>query len=692
MASWEEPPLPRSFDSVFYGAAGTSTGDSVDDEFNRVSFLSHFEGANNGVNNAFDDGSADNRTITTAGNMAQGSFGPFCRPDGEWGVSFDGNGDRLRTNSSNLDITTEAFTAEAWIFPVSSMDQYDIIVCMFASSHGSNANQTWSIRAGANNTIEIVTISSGTQTTQSAGTANIGAWNHVALSRNGTTMYAALNGAVTSKSCASSLNGHEYFYIGAADANGSGAYFFNGVISNVRYEIGNARYTSNYTVPTSKLTATTNTKILTCQSNRFVDNSTLNNTFLISGNPAVTAFGPFLTSAVYAPTTGASAYFNASSAILVASPPSFGPQSWTFECWFYFTGDGTYRVLLAQGPANGTDVSEFYRSSDNKLTFQVATSGANRIIMNTAVNVTSNNEWVHCALTHEYTSSSNSTYKIYQNGILGQTLNHTGGYNWASGAGSGRPIVIGRSEWEGDYNSVPSYVQDSRLVVGSVVYTGNFTPPTAPLTAITNTKLLLNMADGQAIDSAAQNNLTLDDNTKISNGQAKFGNTSLLFDGTNDYATTIFKTSFGAGNFTIEYFFRVGSVSTNQNLFQFGGSFLPDDDGGPGLGIRTSRWRLYTGSNTATHHGSAGPSNDTWYHIAVVRNGTTTKLYVDGVETISVSDSYDYSPRKYLLLGGGFDGSYDMNGYMDEFRVSYFARYTSNNFTVPSEPFADKGQ
>ena len=128
---------------------------------------------------------------------------------------------------------------------------------------------------------------------------------------------------------------------------------------------------SNYTVPTSKLTATTNTKILTCQSNRFVDNSTLNNTFLISGNPAVTAFGPFLTSAVYAPTTGASAYFNASSAILVASPPSFGPQSWTFECWFYFTGDGTYRVLLAQGPANGTDVSEFYRSSDNKLTFDI---------------------------------------------------------------------------------------------------------------------------------------------------------------------------------------------------------------------------------------------------------------------------------------------------------------------------------
>jgi hypothetical protein len=45
-----------------------------DDEFNRVSFMSHFDGANNGVNNAFDDGSASNHTITANGNVTQGSF------------------------------------------------------------------------------------------------------------------------------------------------------------------------------------------------------------------------------------------------------------------------------------------------------------------------------------------------------------------------------------------------------------------------------------------------------------------------------------------------------------------------------------------------------------------------------------------------------------------------------------------
>jgi len=52
MVSLEEQPLVNSFNKVFLGAAGTSTGAS-DDQFNRVSFLSHFDGANNGVNNAF---------------------------------------------------------------------------------------------------------------------------------------------------------------------------------------------------------------------------------------------------------------------------------------------------------------------------------------------------------------------------------------------------------------------------------------------------------------------------------------------------------------------------------------------------------------------------------------------------------------------------------------------------------------
>ena len=81
----------------------------------------------------------------------------------------------------------------------------------------------------------------------------------------------------------------------------------------------------------------------------------------------------------------------------------------------------------------------------------------------------------------------------------------------------------------------PLFYSDVRLVKGTAVYSGStYTVPTAPLTAISNTELLLNMADGQAIDSAAQNNLTLFGTAKTSTAQKKFGTASLLLDGTGD--------------------------------------------------------------------------------------------------------------------------------------------------------------
>jgi len=673
MASWEEPPLPRSFDSVFYGAAGGAVALPSDDEFNRVSFLSHFNGANNGVNNAFNDGSTNNYTVTAAGNVTQGSFGPFCRPDGEWGVSFDGNGDKLTlAASSDFAAGTGDFTFETFLFKTetTSSSQYDGIFYS-ATTQRIKFQQSDSI-------IYIQTSARDVAIVNNDQGTFIGVWRHLAVCRSSNTLRTYVDGTLATTI---TLNSDETFGTSSPSVIiGQNAQYFGGVMSNFRYVVGSALHTgSSLTVPTAPLTAVTNTKLLTCQSNRFVDNSASAHTVTPSGNAAVTAFGPFLTSSVYdAAVNGASAFFDGTGDYLsMDGPGTLGASAnWCMECFFYCNDidPGIVRIMSVN---EATDADAFTLMRIRNSKYEFYSGGGSSYAYSNQIGTANYNEWAHIALT-----KSGTTVRGFVNGIK----------LWEATHNATNVIAKLITGWGYGSEYFPGYISDARFVNGSSVYTGNFTPPTAPLTAITNTSQLLNMADGQAIDSAAQNNLTLDDNTKISNGQAKFGNTSLLFDGTNDYATTIFKTSFGAGNFTIEYFFRVGSVSTNQNLFQFGGSFLPDDDGGPGLGIRTSRWRLYTGANTATHHGSAGPSNDTWYHIAVVRIGTTTKLYVDGVETISVSDSYDYSPRKYLLLGGGFDGSYDMNGYMDEFRVSYFARYTSNNFTVPSEPFADKGQ
>jgi hypothetical protein len=201
------------------------------------------------------------------------------------------------------------------------------------------------------------------------------------------------------------------------------------------------------------------------------------------------------------------------------------------------------------------------------------------------------------------------------------------------------------------------------------------------------------MADGQAIDSAAQNNLSLGGNANISTDQAKFGNTSLHLAGsTGDFADIINPKTIGTGNFTIEVFYRFASFNNQQNLFDFrtaSNSALP---------------MLYfnNGGNELIYYVSAGAritysidfAANTWYHVAICRSGTSTKLFVNGTQggsTYSDSTSYVSTPNCRIGAASYNTGSVPVNGFCDDFRISLMARYTSN-FTAPSEPFADKGQ
>ena len=94
---------------------------------------------------------------------------------------------------------------------------------------------------------------------------------------------------------------------------------------------------------------------------------------------------------------------------------------------------------------------------------------------------------------------------------------------------------------------------------------------------------------------------------------------------------------------------------------------------------------MFAGTTQYTHTGL--PSTNTWYHVAMVRNSGTTKLYVDGTEYLSASDTTNYTDT-YFIIGGWYNTDYLMDGYIDEFRMTLKARYTSN-FTAPTKEFAN---
>ena len=109
-------------------------------------------------------------------------------------------------------------------------------------------------------------------------------WHHVALVRNSTTVTLYFDGV--SKGTASdntdysSYNAYNY---DIGYGNQSGGRYLTGYLSNFRVVNGTAVYTSNFTPPTSPLTAITGTTLLTFQNSTLIDNSSLAKSLTVSG-------------------------------------------------------------------------------------------------------------------------------------------------------------------------------------------------------------------------------------------------------------------------------------------------------------------------------------------------------------------------------------------------------------------------
>lgn len=92
------------------------------------------------------------------------------------------------------------------------------------------------------------------------------------------------------------------------------------------------------------------------------------------------------------------------------------------------------------------------------------------------------NKWVHFAIVGE----NNATIKIYQDGVLRRT--YTGTYEFNNTTDS---LMIGNESTRSATSGFNGYITNFRWTKGTAVYTSAFTVPTAPLTALPDTKLLL---------------------------------------------------------------------------------------------------------------------------------------------------------------------------------------------------------
>ena len=295
------------------------------------------------------------------------------------------------------------------------------------------------------------------------------------------------------------------------------------------------------------------------------------------------------------------------------------------------------------------------------------------------------NIWYHIALVRSGTS-----IKGYINGV-GTTV-YTGSINLDGGAealyiGQAYP---GRTPWNG-------YISNLRIVRGTPVYTANFTPPTAPVTAITNTQLLCNFTNAGIYDSSFGNNLETVGDVKISTTQSKFGGSSMYFDGTGDYLTAQsgYDLTVGGGAFTIECWIYITGAQTQTYGHQIIGTYPATGNGWALVVNRSSGGPLgiiwANGSGTATQLTTNTYLNtNQWYHIAVVRTSTASnglKFYLDGVNVATGTDATNDAVLQTLYIGSQGPSNCFFPGYIDDLRITKgFARYTAN-FTPPALSF-----
>jgi hypothetical protein len=397
----------------------------------------------------------------------------------------------------------------------------------------------------------------------------------------------------------------------------------------------------------------------------------------------VTPVGNAQVSTAQAKYGGASGYFDGSGdylSIAANAAINLSSSDFTIEFWIR-PAPKTNAVDAAFGYSNYACM--FYHNGINWTLEMSSTGFSNQLVISFAVTL---NTWQHIAIVRYGTS-----IVVYKDGVSSATGTFSG-----TVATSGRNLRIGDN---GNSQNINGYIDDFRIS-RFARYVSNFTPPTAalPTTASSTvadpyynyTSLLLHM-DGtntstNFVDSGPNAlAVTAAGNAQVSTAQSKYGSASGYFDGTGDSLTIPANSVFalGTGNYTIEgWFYSLTSGSSLRGMIDFrtaatgtNGLMLRENDGG---------FLVYLNNATILSTTTGRVANQ-WQHVALVRNGTTVTLYVDGVSQTSVTSSTNLTDNAMRISGFVDTQSsvFTYNGYMDDLRITKYAR----TITLPTSAY-----
>ena len=297
----------------------------------------------------------------------------------------------------------------------------------------------------------------------SVQTGYLNTWRHYAVVRKDNVIKLYVNGvadAVTHTISASLTTGSEFITIPSLPDGNNGA---QGYFSNFRWT-KSAVYDGNFTTPTSNLDVLPETEVLLL--GPAVDEGTFD---VLSGSVNSSSESPYVGGSSWA-FGGGYAKFNPSPNFDIPAGSDF-----TIEMYVKQTLANPYARIFAL-KNHISKLSLTLDTGDNNLYFWYNSD----LAKNFGTQTNYLNNWRHYALVRK-----NNVWRLYINGVdTGETYTNSAGMT----CGSDELAIFALPDGS---NVSQGYVSNIRWTL-SAVYDGNFTPPSADLPLLTNTKLLMN--------------------------------------------------------------------------------------------------------------------------------------------------------------------------------------------------------
>jgi regulation of enolase protein 1 (concanavalin A-like superfamily) len=506
-------------------------------------------------------------------------------------------------------------------------------------------------------------------------------WYHIALVRNRTTGIIFIDGVSQSLTTTTDFGTNvlsdivfplEMGFISELPGN-----WMKGWLEEIRITKGKALWTADFTPPVSPFdrSGVNRNKLAITASDIYSDHDVLRlpcindeswsqHDITFVNNPQIYANGSYSFD-------GVDAYIT----VPDSDDWDFGGNDFTVECMFKVHDDQTdngYMVSQFESMNNGWI---FIWNSNNYVRFLAANGGGDWTIDLTGSVPVKDGSWHHCAAVRD-----GDEWNLYLDGIIDSTTTNSFVLSNFSA-----PIEIGA------YNSgtkpFKGNISGIRISKGIARYTSEFTPPTEPFIADYTTKLLLNT---KGDESNSQHTLTFNGGDGYSS-VGKFGG-SYYFNGTTDYISIPDSDDwhFGSDDFTIDFWINMTANPDQYDLLmgyrEAAGAFdgwqigfdydNTDDDIWISLISILYKWEGVTLP-------VAG-----WHHMAIIRNGTDLRMYLDGISQGSKTSSDDVvgNAGYTFEIGRNPNNSLFFDGYLSNIRITKgIARWTTN-FAPPASP------